>query len=214
VIMKWCALAVFLPGLAMATKLTTIYNFGHFGKSLEEARKTEFFTFFNLVESGRDDHGGYQTIRFQPSGPKFHDLVTVTFETNAGNISAATLHLSRSFIDGPDEAFARDIAASFLDAALNDEGFSFPGALIAQIRNDYRGKRTVIVNRDADRTVPQPPAPAYLVFLGQTVQETVSLKHMDLTMMNTRSGGGELLVRVELVHPERRPSPCGTGKRK
>jgi hypothetical protein len=213
-IVKRCALAALLPCLAMAAKLTTIYNFGHFGQTMAEAKKTEFFTFFNLAETGRDEHGGYETIRFQPSGPQFHDLVTLTFETAGERIQAATLHLSRSFIDGPDEAFARDIAASFLDAALYDEGFLFPGDLIAQIRNDYRGKRTVIVNRDSGRTVPQPPTPAYLAFLGQTVQETVSLKHMDLTMMNTRSGGGELLVRVELVRPDRRASSCGSGNRK
>ena len=213
-IMKWCALAAFLPGLAMAAKVTTVYNFGHFGRSLEDAKKTEFFTFFNLVETGHDDHGGYQTMRFQPSGPKFHDLVTVTFETTAGNISAATLHVSRSFIDGPDEAFARDIAASFLDAALYDEGFSLPGNLIAQIRNDYRGKRTVIVNRDADRSVPQPLTPAYRVFLGESVQESLPLKHMDLTLMNTHSSGDQLLIRLELVRPDRRASTCGSGNRK
>jgi hypothetical protein len=214
VIMKWCALAAFLPGLAMAAKVTTVYNFGQFGQSPVEAEKTEFFTFFHLVKTGHDDHGGYETFRYQPSGPKFHDLVTLTFETTAGRIKAATLHLSRSFIDGPDEIFARDIAASFLDAALYDEGFSLPGNLIAQIRNDYRGKRTVIVNRDTDRTVPQPPTPAYLVFLGQSVQESVSLKHMDLTLMNTHSGGDQLLIRAELVRPDRRASSCGSGKQK
>jgi hypothetical protein len=213
-IVKRCALAAFLPCLAMATMVMKVYNFGQFGQSLAEAKKTEFFTFFHLVETGREDHGSYETIRCQPSGPKFHDLVTLTFETAAGHIKAATLHLSRSFIDGPDEAFARDIAASFLDAALYNEGFSSPGDLIAQIRNDYRGKRTVVVNRDSGRTVPQPLTPAYLVFLGQSVQESVSLKHMDLTLMNTHSGGDQILFRVELVRPDRRASPCGSGKQK
>jgi hypothetical protein len=211
---KLCALAAFLPSLAMSTMVMKVYNFGNFGQSPAEARKTGFFTFFHLVETRHEDHGGYETIRYQPSGPKFHDLVTLTFETTAGRIKAVTLHLSRSFTDGPDEAFARDIAASFLDAALSNEDLSTPKDLIAQIRNDYRGKRTVIVNRDADRTVPQPLTPAYLVFLGQSVQESVSLKHMDLTLMNTHSGGDQLLIRAELVRPDRRTSPCGSGRQK
>jgi hypothetical protein len=74
-IVKRCALAAFLPCLAMATMVMKVYNFGQFGQSLAEAKKTEFFTFFHLVETGREDHGSYETIRCQPSGPKFHDLV-------------------------------------------------------------------------------------------------------------------------------------------
>jgi hypothetical protein len=209
--MKRATLVAFLPGLAMAAKLMTIYNFGSFGQTLDTAKKTEFFAFFHFVETGRELNGSYETIRFQPSGPKFHDLVTLAVETTGGHIKAATLHLSRSFIDGPDEIFARDIAASFLDSTLSDEGIlSRAGDLIAQIRNDYRGKRTVIVNGNTDRKVPQPLTPAYLVFLGESVQESVSLKHMDLVLMNTHSGGGQLLIRVELTRPERRASSCGS----
>lgn len=211
---KKIALAALLPGLAMATKLMTIYEFGHFGASMDEAKTTEFFTFFHLVETGRESHGGYETVRFQPSGPKFHDLVTLAVETAGGHIQAATLHLSRTFIDGPEEVFARDIAASFLNSVLSNEGVFGKQDPIAQIRNDYRGKRTVIVNGDADRTVPQPLTAEYLVFLGQSVQESASLKHMDLSLMSTNAGGGQLLMRVELARPQRRASPCGSGGRK
>ena len=211
---KHAALAALLPGLGMATKLITIYNFGRFGQSLDEAKKTDLFTFFHLVETGRESHGSYETVRFQPSGPHFHDLVTLAVETASGHIQAAALHLSRSFIDGPEEVFARDMAASFLDSVLSNEGVLGKQDLIAQIRDGYSGKRPVVVNRDADRKVPQPLTPEYLVFLGQSVQESASLKHMDLSLMNTNAGGGQLLIRVEIARPQRRASPCGSRGRK
>ena len=213
-VLKWPIAILLLPALAMATKVTTVHKFGAFGDSIENAEKTDFFTFFHLVETGRAETGGCETIRFQPSGPQFHDLVTLNVEIVSGHIGAATLHLKRSFIDSHDEAFARDIAASFLDHALADETAVEARNLIGQIRKDYRGEVMVISGPGADRKVPLPITPEYMAFLGQRVQESGSFQHMDISLINTNAQGRELLMRVELARPKRIASPCGTLGRK
>jgi len=207
--MRWLTTAAAFPSLAMATKLTIDRDFGRFGQTVEDARKTEMFTWFHLVETGREEHGYGVIVRFQPSGPKFHDVAIVSLEVESGCIKAATLHLSRAFIDGPDEAFARDIAASFLRNALTAEDRIHADNLIQQIANDYRGQRPLIVHGSADRKVPQPLTPAYEVFLGHCVDAPWPLEHMDLHLINTHSGGDHLLIRVDLTRPARRASSCG-----
>ena len=206
----WLAAAAAFPSLAMATKISIDKNFGHLGKTVEEARKSELFTWFHLVETGRGPHGYSVIVRFQPSGPKFHDVAMVALEVESGSIKAATLHLSRGFIDGPDEAFARDIAASFLRNSLTVEDAARADHLIRQIGSDYRGQRPPIVHGSADHRVPQPLTPAYVVFLGHKVEAAWPLQHMDLHMINTRSGGDQLLIRVDLTRPDRRASSCGS----
>ena len=191
---KWPAAIALLPCLAMAT---TTHRFGAFGDTLEDAKKTDFFKFFHMAETGRADAGGCETIRFQPSGPQFHDLVILNVEVVGGHIGAATLHLKRSFIDSHDEAFARDIAASFLGHALSDETDTEARNLIAQIRNDYRGEVMVISGPGADRKVPLPLTPEYMVFLGQSVQGNGSFNYMDISLTNTTTRGRELQIRVE-----------------
>ena len=209
--LRWVAAAAAIPGIGMATKVAMVRQFGQFGSTIEQARKTEFFSWFHLEETAREPRGGTQeVVRFQPSGPKFHDLAIVSFEMNGGSIDAVTMQLSRSFIAGSEEAFARDIAASFLRTALPAEDKFEADDLIRQISNDYRGSRTVILQKSADRTFPQTPTPLYEVFLGRGVEARQSLKHVDLRFTNTRSGGEHLLIRVDLARPDRIASPCGT----
>jgi hypothetical protein len=208
--MRWLTTAAAFSTLAMATKLTIDRNFGRLGETVEDARRTEMFTWFHLVETGREQHGYGVIVRFQPSGPKFHDVAMVSLEVESGGIKAATLRLSRAFIDGPDEAFARDIAVSFLGNALTTEDRSRADHLIRQIANDYRGQRPLIVHGSADREVPQPLTPAYEVFLGHGVDASWPLAHMDLHLINTHSGGDHLLIRVDLTRPARQASSCGS----
>lgn len=149
-------------------------------------------------------------MRFQPSGPKFHDVAMVSLEVESGFKKAATLRLSRAFIDGPDEAFARDIAASFLRNSLTIEDAARTDKLIRQIGDDYRGQRPPIMHGSADHNVPQPLTPAYEVFLGHGVDASWPLAHMDLHLINTHSSGDHLLIRVDLTRPARRASSCGS----
>lgn len=209
-VLRWSTLAAMFPGLGMAVKVEILRDFGHLGQTIEDARKTGFFTWFHLEETARERRDDGEVVRFQPSGPKFHDLAMVSLETGEGTIRAATLRLSRSFIDGPEQAFARDIASSFLSATLFDDDMPLARDLTLQIARDYRGSRPLIYRAGTDRSVPQPFTAVYRVFLGQSVEASQSLAHMDLHLMNTRSGGDHLSIRVELARPLRRASSCNS----
>jgi hypothetical protein len=163
---------------------------------VEEARQTGFFLWFHLEETARHQNGPGTVLRFQPSGDKFHDLASVWFETANGAITAVTLRLARSFIDGPDEAFARDMASAFLRNALPEEDRAQAYDLIEQIANDYRGARPLIVHANAVRGVPQPFTPAYRVFLGETNQCCERLGAAELTLVNAAAGRPHLAIRV------------------
>src|SRR5258707_5752709 len=60
--------------------LAAAVSFGRFGESLEQAKKTHFFTWFHLEQTAVE---GDARI-FQPSGEKFHALVKVTVDSPAG----------------------------------------------------------------------------------------------------------------------------------
>jgi hypothetical protein len=108
----------------------------------------------------------------------------------------------------------RDIAASFLDSALFADDRAEANDLVLQIRNDYRGRR-VVGRGDKEIGLPQAPTPEYKVFLGQSVEASKALKHMNLHVVNRQGySGRELVIRVELARPNRRaPSDDETGRK-
>ena len=190
-------LVTLFPALAALAPLgvAAAAGFGRFGATLEEAKGTHFFTWFHLEQTAM---GGC----FQPSGERFHDLVKLTVNTLPnGEIRAMTLALKRSFIDGRDSTFARDIAKSFLDAAAHGEGLENSDVtdLINQIWNSPSGGRTVIIRSDAPRpNLPAQPTPAYRVFLGQGPSWWEKVADQRLTLENrTDAGEGWLVIRVE-----------------
>src|SRR5260370_24374561 len=112
--------------------LAAAVSFGRFGESLEQAKKTHFFTWFHLEQTAAEG----DTRTFQPEAPKFRELVKLRVTTNAaGEIRGMMLAVKRSFIDGPDTPFARDIAKSFLDSAAGEESNEDLKQLINQIWN-------------------------------------------------------------------------------
>ncbi len=122
------ALAALAPlGLAAA-------SFGRFGETLGQAKATHFFTWFHLEQTAAD--GGSSV--FQPSA-KFHDLVKVAAKTRSDDsIGGMTLAVQRTFIDGVESPFARDIAKSFLQGAISEENADVKD-LINQIWNSTSG---------------------------------------------------------------------------
>jgi hypothetical protein len=139
-------------------------NFGNFGQNLEHAKKTHFFTWFYLEETGaRGD-----THTFQPSGPKFHDLVKLDVSLRPdGSFRSMTLAVKRTFLDGPRSPFANDISKSFLETAI-PEGNNEVRTLISQIWNSPSGDRIVLRSENAPRPeLPSTPTPAYRVFTGR-----------------------------------------------
>jgi hypothetical protein len=101
----------------------------------------------------------------------------------ADGIESADLCLDRSFVSGPDDAFARDLAKSFLGWILGDPAHEGAASLIANIGNFAVTNGPVITA--------QPPAPpaadttgAYAVFTGDADAATLLLGPAILTLAN------------------------------
>src|SRR3989441_7170643 len=103
---------------SLVAKNLAAAGLGDLGERLEQARKTEFFRWFHLEETGRAG----RVVQFKPSGEKFRPLVTLNVTLDpSGRMVGVELVLSRAFIDsGREGTFARDIAKSFLRVATSD----------------------------------------------------------------------------------------------
>ena len=138
------------------------------GADLATVRQnSDFFTFFHLQPTGPVASPG--VVDFRPIGSDFAQLVDVTVTVDASDrITAMTLTLARSFIDGSATTpFARDIAKSFLTGG--------PSQADAQ--------QISPLTNDIERGVAQGYAPqtsAYGVFTG------VSQTPVALDMTNAR----------------------------
>jgi hypothetical protein len=172
-------------------------NFGNFGKNPEEAKKTEFFRWFHLEQTGIASQDGGRVISFKPSGPNFHQLVTVKVTTAAGEVlRGMELILNRSFIDDPREGlFARDIAKSFLLAGLAAPRDREITDLINEIQ--YRGASTrpVLRHESLKRPpLPEKPTPGYLAYLGQEPHYEHLIPGFLLRLENKKLGEVSVLV--------------------
>jgi hypothetical protein len=177
----------FFPVLAALAPLSlaAAASFGRFGESLEQAKKTHFFTWFHLEQTA----SGGDTRTFQPTAPKFRELVKLRVTTNtAGEIRGMTLAVQRSFIDGPDSVFARDIAKSFLDGAAGEENNDDVKQLINQIWNSPTGGRTVIRRESVRPELPATPTAAYRVFTGLDLVWSAPLSQFSLMLENREDG--------------------------
>jgi len=97
------------------------YCFGSMGHTLASARATEFFSWFHLEETERVPRDPGELVRHRPSGEKFRTLCSLEALTTADDeLVSMELVIQRSFVDGPDAPFARDVVKSFLAAALPD----------------------------------------------------------------------------------------------
>ncbi len=153
--------------------------FGGLGKTLENAKKTDFFLFFHLEQTSESPAKDGNVIVFQPSGPKFHDLTRVLMAVDSkGMIRGAELDLNRSYVDSPtDGIYARDIAKSFLQAAVDPQDRERVESLIVEIDQLIGTDRPVIAHPDSVRTPSGPPSVGYRVYLGQENLFELSLSH-------------------------------------
>jgi hypothetical protein len=87
---------------------------------LTEARAAWFFQWFHLLPQTDERAGAGGLIRFLPEGGAFRDKVALDVAVDEQErITALSLGLNRIFIESPeDAAYARDIAQSFLRAAV------------------------------------------------------------------------------------------------
>lgn len=165
-------------------------------RKLAAAIEAEFLTRFHLEpddELTSVDAGIRH--RFRPSGESFRGLVVLDVVTDAiDGMLSASLCLDRSFVSGPEEAFARDIAKGFLDWVLEDEAHERAQPLIAHIGNLAEANAPAM-------TAEPPPQPrdasdAYAVFTGDGDVAALMLGATRLTLTNAR---GRLTIAAMLV---------------
>lgn len=136
------------------------------GASLEQARASEFFRWFHLIEVSKgttidcDAQKGEGQVRhrFRPSGSTFGELVDLTVGVSGdGNVCTACLGIDRGFIaDSRIRPFARDIAKSFLSWVLPLDACNALAPEIAAISQFCDGESVVLARTDA---VPTPGRP-------------------------------------------------------
>lgn len=166
------------------------------GRRLDDEYEAEFFTWFHLEPDDAPvrDAAGIRH-RFRPSGDAFRGLVVLDIITDdADGIRSAHLCLDRSFVSGPEDAFARDIAKSFLGWILDGEAQQEAAPLIANIGNLAAANAPVI----AAEVSPLPPADtsgAYAVYMGDGDAATLMLGSAMLTLANA---GGRLTIDAHL----------------
>ncbi len=159
-------------------------------------RRSEFFTWFHFEPDDEPLPDGADLCRFRPSGAAFRSLVALDVTVDADDgIGAVRLALDRSFVSGPDDAFARDLAGSFLDWALDEAAHERAAPLIANI-GDLAAANTPVI---AAAELPPPPADttdAYAVFTGDHDQAVVELGSAMLTLTNA---DGRLVIDVAMA---------------
>ncbi len=154
-------------------------------RRLGAGQDTEFFGWFHLGPDGEPvAEGDDIRHRFRPLGDAFRALVVVDVIANAADgIRSAHLCLDRSFVSGPDEAFARDIAQGFLGWILDEEAQERAAPLIANIGNFAAAAGPVITAGE----LPQPPADTsggYAVFTGDGDAAALLFDTATLTLAN------------------------------
>ncbi len=161
-------------------------------KSLSDERKSDFFSWFNLEPDGEPTSSapGMTCQSFRPSGPAFRPLVRLDVLLDGQeNAVEAQLWIDRSFVDGSNALFARDIAASFLRWALQESPDGATGVLIANIADMQAPAQNVILRADA---VPPRPAPdrtgGYAVYLGRAESVAIPVGEATLSLQNVQAG--------------------------
>ncbi len=170
-------------------------------RRLATEQDCELFTWFHLEPDGQPVAGdGGVRHRFRPSGDAFRALVLLEVVTDAADgMRSAHLCLDRSFVSGPDEAFARDIAKSYLGWILDDEAQQEAAPLIANIADLAAANGAIIAAAD----LPSPPRDltgAYAVFTGDADAAALLLGSATLSLANV---DGRLTIAAVLDQPRR-----------
>ena len=158
------------------------------GMSLAEAQRTDFFGFFHLVETGRDsDERGRTVATFRPESEAMSRIAAVGATLDGeGRIVGMSLSLARSFIDGRERIFARDIAKSFLLDATPAADRAAVEPLAEEI---WLGEAKA-----------KAASKGFLTFLGREASERLDLTRSALSLDNaTQDGEPWLVMRMQLL---------------
>lgn len=174
-------------------------KFGDLGPTVEDAKKTGFFTWFHLEQTAsRPGANGRTILDFQPSGEKFHNLAKFRIECDAQSQAIASLELilSRAFIEsrgnGP---FAADIAKSLLLASISEADAGIVGPIAREIEARAYSAGQVIVGPGYERPdLPETPSAAFLAYTGKRPAAAFSLSDGTLRFRNQTIDGVPSLI--------------------
>ena len=165
--------------------------FGALGTTLETAALSPLWLWFHL-EQTRQENG---ICRFQPNGPAFHSLCYLDVAVSGqGEMQTLELGVQRSFIEGGNAPFARDLVKSFLQAVFPQGDCEAVTRLIQELQSEFGGSRSVLlakeVAKDVLRAVPAGKrSDAYGVFLGQKRSATIRAGLLRIEIENTVDEG-------------------------
>ena len=172
--------------------------FARLGDRLEDMKKTDFFTFFNLGETERSEdlQEGRVVVTFKPRAGDFRELVTVNVTIDPqDHIVAMGLLLNRSFVDHRTNGiFARDIAKSMLRSAIPvaDEAAISDLASEIEYPQDKTGQQ--IVRTEPAPKLPAQATPGYEAYLGRRKLYEQKLSRSSLLLHNIKINGVDLLL--------------------
>lgn len=179
--------------------MTSTNKFGDLGPTVDDAKRTGFFTWFHLEETAsRPGANGRKILDFQPTGDKFHDLAKLRIECDSEPHAVVSLELilSRAFIESRgNSAFAADIAKSFLLAVVSeaDEEIVTPIAREMEARAYSVGQ--VIVGLGYERPdLPENPSAAFLAYIGKSPVAVFPLAQGTLRFRNQPIDGVSSLI--------------------
>jgi hypothetical protein len=151
---------------------------GPIGTPLSAFQKTsDFFGFFNFVETGRSDRSDRRKIiSFKPSGDALHALVTLEITTeDQDRIQILHLIVARSFIDDPKKTiFAADLVKTYLGYAAGKSEKDPISELAQEISARALLKSNMpILTAQPLPMVRGPRSAAYDIYAGQTGEVTM-----------------------------------------
>lgn len=174
--------------LILLTLIPSLLPGGLLGSRLEDAVRTDFFTFFRLKATGAVLALEKTYIAgFKPEGPQFRELVSVAVTLDASDqIVGIELSLARSFVNQEiNGIFARDIAKSLLRSAVPPEDEKAIVDLANEIEFPEPDSHRTIAARPHAK-LPAKPTLGYLTYLGKRSSFEQILTRCRLRMENRK----------------------------
>ncbi len=193
-----------LPVLIMLLSFSSHYPIESLlGSPLEEAKRSDFFTFFHLKETGAAVAlEKTLALTFKPEAGEFRELVSVyvTLDTN-NRIVGLDLSLARSFVDHKTNGvFARDIAKSLLRSAIPKENQQAIADLANEIEFPAAHEGQTIITGRPPSKIPPAPTAGYLTYLGKRSVFEQSVNTYKLRLENRKVNDVDsLLISVQMV---------------
>jgi hypothetical protein len=159
---------------------------------IADAKRTEFFRWFSLVEFGSArNESGRTIVTVRPAGEKFRDLVKLDVVLDQQDrIDALQLSLAKSLVDDNSEGiFARDIAKSFLRSVFPKPDDRSVSSFADEL--EYRHNLPTITHASSQRPqLPAEPTAAFLTYVGSQwlYEEAFSRSSLRIEQVSTDAG--------------------------